>query len=246
MDKKNRAILYGLAIGDGHISYRNRLKDNKYPYVEAALIIGHGEKQHPYIQYKADLILSILGGKRPKVSEVYHTLKATGKTYKGYRISKTNPYFRQMHRVLYKEDKTKHITSQVLSYCDALSLALWYMDDGSINHNYNKAGEITSLNFRIATQLTTKEEAEAILEWLDTNFDISAKAFVSKGRWDIGGGTAATLSLVSVVQDHIHTSMLYKIAPALKFVFRKSARHPHFNSGDEIVQALGKLKEVEG
>lgn len=245
MNRKQRAILYGLAIGDGHISYRKRLKDGKYPYEQAELILGHGEKQKEYLEYKADLLHSIFGGNRPKVSEVYHTLKATNKTYKGYRVAKTNTYFRQMHRVLYRENKTKHITGQVLSYCDEVSLALWYMDDGSILANRNKAGEVTSLSFRICTQFSDKEEAQFVVDWLRESFGVEAKAFSSKGKWDIGGATQATLTLVAVVQDHIHPSMAYKILPAMKFVFRKSARHPNFTVGDDIVQSLGKPKEVE-
>lgn len=246
MNKKQRAILYGLAIGDGHISYRTRYKDGKYRYEQAELIVGHSPKQKEYIEYKADLIHSIFGGKRPKVSDTSHTLKATGKTYKGHRIAKTNKYFRQMHRVLYREDKKKSITGQVLSYCDANSLALWYMDDGSILANKNKRGEVTSLNFRICTQLSDPEEADFILEWLKDTFGIEAKKFLAKGKYDIGGATQATLTLVSVVQDYIHPSMSYKILPAMKFVFRKSAKHPNFKVDDDIVYSLGKSKEVEG
>lgn len=245
MEKNQRAILYGLAIGDGHISYRKRLKDGKYPYEHAELIIGHGEKQKEYLEYKAQLLHSIFGGNKPKVAEVSHTLKATGKTYKGFRLAKTNPYFRQMHRVLYRENKTKQITGQVLSYCDEVSLALWFMDDGSITANHNKSGEVTSLNFRICTQFLDKEEAGFVVDWLKNRFGIEAKTFLSKGKWDIGGATQATLTLVSVTQNHIHPSMLYKTLPAMKFVFRKSARHPNFTVGDDIVQSSRKLEEVE-
>lgn len=234
MNKKDRAILYGLAIGDGHISYRTRYKDGKYRYEQADLIIGHGPKQKEYIEYKADLILSIFGGKRPKVSKTKHTLN-NGKTYTGWRIAKTNRYFRQMHGVLYRQDRSKRITGQVLSYCDDKSLALWYMDDGSINQNKNKSGEITSLSFRICTQFTDEDEAKFVIEWLKDTFGIPAKYYLAKGKYDIGGGTQATLNLVSVIKDHVHKSMLYKIQPAFDFVFRKSAKHPNFKVDDDIV-----------
>lgn len=245
MDSKKRAILYGLAIGDGHISYRSRLKDNKYSYEQAELIIAHSEKQKPYLEYKAGLLHSIFGGKPLTVATTKHTLKSTGKTYTGYRIAKTNPYFRQMHSVLYRQDKRKSITGQVLSYCDEHSLALWYMDDGSIHANQNKAGETTSLSFRLCTQFLDKEEAEFVVEWLKEKYGIEAKTFLSKGKWDISGATQATLTLVSVIQDYIHPCMMYKIIPAMKFVFRKSAKHPRFSVDDDIVQSLGKPKEVE-
>jgi len=246
MDNKTRAILYGLAIGDGHISYRKRFKDGKYPYEHAELIIGHSPKQKDYIEHKADLIHKAFGGKRPKVSKTKHTLKATGKTYPSFRLVKTNPYFRQMHRVLYRENKTKKITGQVLSYCNAHSLALWFMDDGSMISNQNKNGETTSLSFRICTQFIDEDEAKFVVEWLKSTFGIEAKYFLSKGKYDIGGATQASLSLVSAIQDYILPSMFYKIAPAMKFVFRKSAKHPNFRVDDDIVQSLGKPKEVEG
>lgn len=246
MDSKDRAILYGLALGDGHISYRTRYKDGKYRYEQAELIVGHGPKQLDYINYKADLLLKIFGGNKPKVAETQHHLKSTGKTYKGYRISKTNPYFRQMHKKLYRFDKKKSITGEVLSFCNAHSLALWYMDDGSILANHNKSGELTSLSFRVCTQLVDKEEADMICNWLKESFGIDAKAFLSKGKYDIGGATQATLTLVSVIQDYVIPSMMYKIMPAMKFVYRKSARHPNFQVDDDIVQSLGKPGEVEG
>lgn len=239
MNKEDRAVLYGLAIGDGHISYRNRLKDNKYSYVSAELIVGHSPKQEGYIEHKADLIHSILGGKRPKVSHTKHTLKSTGKTYPSRRIARTHKYFRQIHRVLYCKDKKKQITSQVLSYLNDHSLALWFMDDGSINHNKNKQGEVTSLNFSICTQVD-EEQADLIVGWLKTDFGIEAKKYQSKGKYDIGGATQATLTLVNVIQDYVVPCMMYKLTPAMKFVFRKSAKHPNFKVDDDIVQTVRK------
>lgn len=244
MNKKERAVLYGLAIGDGHISCRERLNKGKYPYVSAELIVGHSPKQEDYINHKADLLHKILGGKRPKVSETKHTLKATGKTYPSRRIARTHTYFRQMHRVLYADDRKKRITGQVLSYLDEHSLALWFMDDGSINHNKNKQGEVTSLNFSICTQVD-EEQADWIVEWLQTKFGIQAKKYCSKGKYDIGGATQATLTLVNTIQDYVIPSMMYKIAPAMKFVFRKSAKHPNFKVDDDIVRAVGKEKPTE-
>ena len=245
MNKKHRAILYGLAIGDGHVKYRKRMKDGKYPYVEGTLVLGHSTKQREYLEHKTNLINSALGGKKLKIQQSFHTLKATGKTYEGCRAEKTNPYFRQMHKVLYSKDRKKRITGQVLSYLDAHSLALWFMDDGSMMANKNKAGEVTSLSFRICTQVC-KEEAEWIVEWLNEKFGIPAKAFVTKsGTYDIGGATQASLSLVHLIEEYVIPSMYYKISPAMKFVFRKSAKHPNFTVDDNIVQSLGKSREVE-
>jgi hypothetical protein len=120
------------------------------------------------------------------------------------------------------------------------------MDDGSIISNQNKAGETTSLSFRICTQFLEEDEASFVCEWLKESFGINAKYFKSKGKYDVGGATQATLTLVSVIEEYVIPSMFYKIAPAMRFVYRKSAKHPNFKVDDDIVQSLGKPKEVEG
>jgi len=239
MNKKDRAILYGLAIGDGHISYRTRLKDGKYRYEQAELMLGHGPQQKRYLEWKAELLQKIFGGKLPKVSEKHYTSKTTGKTYLGYAAAKTAVYFRQMHRVLYSEDKKKIITDQVLSYLDDFSLALWFMDDGNIIHNTSKDGNITSIFFRITTQVT-EEEADRIVLWLRTIYQIEAKKYLSKGKWDIGGGTSATLKLSEVIIDHIHPDLFYKFKSVAKLTICKSDRHPLvvMSAGDDIVRTV--------
>lgn len=237
MNREERAVLIGLVLGDGHISYRTRLKDGKYRYEQADIILGHCAAQKPYLEYKVDILHKIFGGNKPKITEVKHTLKATGKTYTGFRAAKTNPYFRILHREMYV-DKKKKITEQLLSWCNAHTLALFFMDDGSINCNKNKAGEITSLNFRICTQFETQEEADVLLKWLGT-FGINAKKFMSKGKWDVGGATQETLNLVFVIQPYIVPCMSYKLLPVTNFVIRKSARHPHFSVDEDIVRAIG-------
>jgi len=62
MDKNARAILYGMAIGDGGV-YLSKDQSSK----TARMIIGHGPKQLGYLHHKAKLLHSILGGKEPPV-----------------------------------------------------------------------------------------------------------------------------------------------------------------------------------
>jgi hypothetical protein len=243
MNKKDRAILYGLAIGDGHISYRTRLKDGKYRYEQSELIIGHGHNQLDYIEYKADLIHSIFGGNRPKVSIVFHTVNE--KRYEGRRIAKTNPYFRLMHKELYKEDNKKKITPRILEFLDEQSIALWFMDDGSISSNKNNKGEITSLNLRICTQFS-EEEGQIVCSWFKEKYDIEMKYYRAKNKYDIGANTQDTVKLINLIFDYIHNSMFYKIRPLAKLIICKSARHPHFSVGDDIVQSVkNKINSVQ-
>lgn len=243
MNDKDRAILYGMAIGDGSISFRERLKDGKYPYVESSLSIAHGPKQKEYLEYKRDLIHSIMGGVKLSIRKNTHNIK--DKVYNTYAFSKTNKYFRQMHRVLYSNNKKKYITKQVLDYLDERSLALWYMDDGCMFSNKNKQGEETSIGFSISTQCTL-EEANLIKNWLLDRFNITVKVALCKGKYDIRASTKSSLLLASLVEKYLVPCMMYKVGPAFRFVFRKSAKHPNFNPlGEDIVRPIEKEKSIE-
>lgn len=244
MNKEQKAILWGLVIGDGHISNRTRFKDGKYRYEQAELIIAHSPKQRDYAEHKAKLCHSLFGGNKPTLKEVTYNNKTVGKVYSGVRWAKTNPYLRLVHKELYL-DKRKRLTKAILDECNEVTLALWYMDDGTIMHNKNKEGEVTSLGFRICTQFETQDEADLVLNWLSNKFGIDAKKFSSKGKWDIGGATTTTLLLVSVIQQHIIPSMAYKILPAAQFVIRKSAKHPRFTVDEDIVRTIGKPIETK-
>lgn len=237
MNRKDKAVLYGLAIGDGHISYRTRLKDGKYRYEQAELIIGHSGSQKDYLEWKADELLRIFGDKRPKVAETTHHLKTTGKTYTGYRVAKTSPYFRQMHKELYKNDRKKVVTKEFLQHLNEVSVAIWFMDDGHIHLNKSKVGELTSCQANICTQVS-EEEVDIICQWFFETFGLQAKKFKSKDKWDIKWGTLDSLKLVDLIIDHIHPQLLYKIKPLAKFSIRKSARHPSFVLDDDIVRSV--------
>lgn len=202
-----------MAIGDGHLSVRQRFtKDKfgipKYAYIASELVIGHSPKQAEYIAHKAGLIHSVIGGKTPTISTCTH--KIGDKEYKTLRIAKSSPYFRQMHRVLYPLN-TKTYTEQLLSYLDAHSLALWYMDDGSRYCNKNADGKITSIRSSLSTQCS-KEEAELIIDWLWNKFKLEAKLRPSKGRFDIGFNTAPSHILNEIIKPYVVPSMAYKTA----------------------------------
>lgn len=241
MNREERGILYGMAFGDGYIRCSDRVKPEGYKWTASELCVAHSTKQYEYAQHKAELIHSIFGGNKPKLHPTKTTLKVHGadKTYTGVRFTKSNPYFRQMHRVLYATGK-KMFTEQALGYLTDHGLALWFMDDGSMNCNKNKAGEITSLHGTICTQCS-EEEAKMIVDFLTYQYGIPAKLRKNKGRYDIGFATKACHKLADVIQPYMIPSMMYKLRHLEDFVLRTSARHPDFDMrDDDIVRPYGK------
>lgn len=222
MNKRDRGILYGLALGDGclHISKDQSPKT-------ARLVIGHGPKQLEYLEEKKRLLHSTLGGKPPSLYTYRSKNKKTGKVYTNHQLYKNHKYFRQMHRVLYSTGKKK-ITEKVLGYLTDYSLALLFMDDGSGKVLKNKVGIPTSATTRIATYCT-EEEALLWRKWFEDKYSISPKFDVDKRSLPLGYSlrfnTTASKELVSIIAPYIVPCLKYKIQHIDKYM-PKSARHP--------------------
>lgn len=129
MDKRKKALLIGLVLGDGHLNANSGV----------CLEIEHGECQKSYIEYKAKLISELLNCKEPKL--YYRKSKNT------YKLSKGHRYFRIIRNWLYKDNK-KRFTRKILNYLAPEAIAIWWMDDGSHGVDRNKTtGKIRSHSF---------------------------------------------------------------------------------------------------
>ena len=80
-------------------------------------------------------------------------------------------------------DGKKRITREYLDSLTPLSIATWYMDDGSLNHSYGKEKSIS-----LSTHAYSKEENETIIEYFKDVYDIRFKLYYDKRceRYSIG------------------------------------------------------------
>ena len=105
MDKRKKALLMGLVLGDGHLNSNSGV----------ALEIEHGHKQEFYVKYKVNLIAKLLNGSPPKI---YHNKKKDT-----YKISKGHRYFRIIKNMLYK-NKKKRFSKKVLNLLNPEAIAI--------------------------------------------------------------------------------------------------------------------------
>ena len=93
-------MIIALIIGDGHIDNTGRIS------------INHCEKQKEYLQFKADLIYSIIGGKPITLHKTKAYIK--GKEYHGYSIRKCcKKKLIQFRQLMYPNGR-KEITREIL------------------------------------------------------------------------------------------------------------------------------------
>lgn len=212
MNKEQRGILYGMSFGDGGI-YISKDQSSE----TAGMTIGHSPKQREYLEHKNQLLHSIFGGKISKINEYKSFNKTVQKEYTNIQLRRTEKYFRQMHRVLYKEGFKKY-TSQSLGYLNNHGLALWYMDDGSGVICKNNKRNICGCMTRLSTYCSL-EEAELIRDWFKSKYDIDCKFDIDRrnNKVSLRMNTNDSRKFVDVVAPYMIPSMKYKIEHVEKY-----------------------------
>lgn len=192
-NKEKRAILLGMAIGDGYISdYNNKFR----------LTIRHSKKQLEYLKYKKSLLEAIF---KRNISEI--------KVQNGFQISIQNKLFRIYRKWLYVK-REKRI-SRILRYLNVQSIALWYMDDGSLTAKKTN-GKIHGYELTLNTY-TDREENQKIIDWFFDKYSIKFTQTKGKGKYRLRMGTKEARKFIELIKDYIHPSMFYKINIANKY-----------------------------
>ena len=187
-NKEKRAILLGMAIGNGYISdYKNKFR----------LIIRHGKSQKEYLEYKKILLEDIFGR---NISEI--------EVQNGIQISiQNNKLFRIYRKWLYVRREKK--VSRVLKYLNIQSIALWYMDDGSLTAKKIR-NKIHGYELTLNTYVD-REENQKIIDWFLNKYSIRFTQTKGKGKYRLRMGTKEARKFIELIKDYIHPSMLYKI-----------------------------------
>lgn len=197
MNKNDRAILIGLAIGDGYISLPRGSGRKSCQFV-----LTHSTKQIEYIEYKAELIHSIIGGKKPRVIHINNN------GYPGVTISKCNKYFGLLRIRLYKNGK-KNISRKILDMMTPQSIAIWYMDDGNLSMK-KRNGKIHARELFLNTHISV-EENQVIIDYFKEVHGINFTQVKNRGNYRLRCGTAEAKKFIALVEKFIIPSMHYKI-----------------------------------
>jgi hypothetical protein len=203
MNKNKKAILIGLCLGDGYLS-----RPDKWGSV--SLHVEHCEKQKEFIEYKRDLLKSILGCD----IKLYERIRPrAGVEHKSYRFVKGLNYFRIIRKMLYK-DNVKTFSDKVLNKLNDQAVAIWFMDDGSLTLR-KKDGQVKSCQFKLST-CTTIEQNEIIRKFFKKRYDVNfsiVKHMTSKTGevlYSLLCGTKEYLKIAKVIDKYVIPSMKYK------------------------------------
>ena len=166
--EKQNDLLSSVILGDGCI-YKT---GGSY-----SLYIGHGGNQKDYLQWKIDLLNdSGLFDNTLKMKSKIITLKQYNKQYLQYFVTKTWVQFKDIYELF---ENKRNIVSILKTLKSDRSLAIWFMDDGSVFKKKRKVknGDIhyDKPTMKLCTHCFTKEENQEIINWFKRRYLIEPK-----------------------------------------------------------------------
>lgn len=193
LTKRQKQILIGTLLGDGHweSSYREEV---------ARLKIEHSYKQKEYVDwlYKEFQEWSRSG---PKI----RVRERWGKTHKHYYFTTLSHPELAKFRKLFYTNKTKVIPKELLKYhLNKLSLAVWFMDDGSIK---SKECRGRFLN----TQSYSEKEVKSLQKILKEKFSLDSSLKKDGNGMQIYIPSNSAKILRQLIDKYVIQSMRYKL-----------------------------------
>jgi len=204
--QRQKEIIYGSLLGDACCINNKRLS------------FKHGDCQREYIFWKFDELKEHCSEKSLKayrnISEKYN-LDSVCWQFRTLFNSDCTPVFNQF----YGEGK-KQVTKEIIENLTLLSIAVWYMDDGSTNFNY-KEKERTGYNIKPVPSFCTDsfsiESCELLSKFLKNKFGISNRLRKTKKLkngdipYNIIINKESFDDFISLIEPYIIPSMKYKI-----------------------------------
>lgn len=202
IDSYTKEILLGILLGDGSLS-------SKYGVHNGAVDFGHSIKQKEYFEETVRL----LGEGN---TNVYKRISGYGsEILVGH--YKTNPEFKEIVKKHCIRDGKKYVTKEWANMLTPISLAFWYMDDGSIS---NADDPNVRPTIHIATNGFSYEECENLVEMLQNKFNIVAEIRTKstyKGN-TLYMNTENADKFTSLIAPYICEGMKYKLPAYLRCI----------------------------
>jgi hypothetical protein len=187
-----RGIIAGAILGDGCLERNGRF---------VRLRIDHGERQKALVEWKHKQLAEL---SPTPIRRVTVLDQRTGKTYVHYRFETcTTPELEEYYHAFYSNG-VKQVPSQVASYLtSALSIAVWYMDDGSRRSDCC-GGYFNTQGFALG-------EVSRLQECLARNFGFKTRIHWAAGRPRIYVAGDDFRTLCTMICAYVIPELQYKL-----------------------------------
>lgn len=194
--QRQQDIVYGTLLGDGYLRPTNSGSDH-HSY---ALSLCHGEKQLEYLKWKYEELNNFVLKEDFTVNT--RSFRGNAPTYAFNTIS--HPFLNEAHTVCYGANGRKDITQNWLDKLSPLSIAVWYLDDGSLNKRYH--------TITLCTNSFSKEGQQLAIDYFKKHYDIHAVLEPRRnGQSVIRINASESRKFMDIVAPHVPPCMSYKL-----------------------------------
>jgi hypothetical protein len=187
-NSKEYQLLLGSYLGDGHLSYE---RDNVF-----RLALTHSSKQQNYLKWKASFF---------NREDFLHKIKGGVREIKGKECVVQDSYTCQTKLLITKIPRINLL--EALTNLNALGLAIWLMDDGSIK---SRSGKSKNVAITISTNTFSYEEHLFIQTTLRDRFGLSCSIGKDRNYYEINFGVKESEKLLGIVKQYIHDDFIGK------------------------------------
>ena len=182
----------GKLLGDGHLETRTDGRTFR-------LKIEHSMAQKDYVDWQYQELQSLAASPpRRKVQIVL------GKEYVKYWFNSISTGGLRFYGQQWYQDRKKHIPERIDRWLTPLTMAVWFMDDGSIKSKYHHAKIINTQSF-------SKIDIERLIGVLHGKYGIKAKLRPQKEGYQIYLLSETIDSFKKAVMPYLVPSMMYKV-----------------------------------
>lgn len=191
LSKRQRNILAGLLLGDGHLETQNNGKTYR-------LKVEHGLLQTEYTNWLYEAFNNLVL-QEPKVK------KRNEKPESIWFSTVSHGAFRFYGHQFYDSLNGKKIPKMIHKLLTPESLAVWYMDVGSKKSNKHKTHNIHTLGF-------SRDDLVRVQKALQEKFQLETTLHKQKGKyWRIYIPQKSTERFLEIITPYIIPSMKYKL-----------------------------------
>ena len=180
LTKRQQEVVIGSLLGDGHLAKTTR---------GYAFRVNHGLVQEEYVWWKFN-----------ELEQLTNSSPHTALNHCYFRTV-SHSYFDEMRSIFYNGDR-KIIPQSIKDFITPLSLAVWFMDDGT------KEGRQVRLN----TQSFTRQENEVLSHVLEATLEIKSTINKDKKYFRLRICDQSMNLFREVVHPYIIPSMQYKLS----------------------------------
>lgn len=193
LTKKQKSVLIGSLLGDGTLRVGSKA-------VNANFKVEHGLKQKEYVAWKYNIFKN-WSLTPPKISYRYKD-NGDGKYEKSWWFRTVrHPKITEYRKIFYPRHR-KIVPENIEDLLDVLAVAVWIMDDGSLNKN--------SLN--ISTYSFSFREVSLLLHVFDKKFSVKGKFYRDRDKgYRIYFSVSETLLLSKKISKFVIPCLAYKL-----------------------------------